>query len=422
MTKEVLYATGELWGGFFCLVIAVSSAVLWKHDSRSIRAHFLMILCLCAMLLADSVAWYFRGKDGALIILVASNFFSFLFNQLLIDSFLLYVYTEAALKKDILFYAALACNALCLVLITATLGAPLLYYFDSSNLYHRAPGFVVLNVLTLFQLALIFCAVVKNRARFEKTGFVCLLAVIVLPVVAVFIQNFIYGYSLANLATTVAVIIFFLNSLHSHANLVQAQKTTLLDLQTKIALSQIKPHFLYNALNSIYALCSLDVAKGRKAITDLSDYLRENIDSIESAAPVPFRRELSHIKTYLDIEALRFSQHLRIVYDIQADLFLVPSLTIQPLVENAVKHGICKKEGGGTITIASQETKDAFVVRITDDGAGFETSTLCQTQENSARIGLRNVKERLAILCNGTLAIQSTPGKGTSVTVCIPKP
>ena len=138
--------------------------------------------------------------------------------------------------------------------------------------------------------------------------------------------------------------------------------------------------------------------------------------SLESPEPVPFREEVEAISCYLRIEQIRFRQRLRVVWDLEEDNFSVPPLTIQPLVENAVRHGVCQKPEGGTVTIASRRTEEAILVEITDDGVGFDVSAV----EESGGIGIRNLRLRLREQLGAVLDIQSTPGKGTVQTVRIP--
>lgn len=120
-----------------------------------------------------------------------------------------------------------------------------------------------------------------------------------------------------------------------------------------LMLSQIQPHFLYNTLNTITALCRVNPKLAEETTVKFSKFLRENMYSIENFDTHPFERELEHIKIYLDIEKIRFGDRLKIVYDIETVDFRLPVLTLQPIVENAVKHGICKNVEGGTITITT---------------------------------------------------------------------
>ncbi len=197
------------------------------------------------------------------------------------------------------------------------------------------------------------------------------------------------------------------------------KEAELSNLRTKIVLSQIQPHFLYNTLSSISRLCTKDPQKAQEVTTEFATYLRGNLGAVNSEHPVPFNDELKHIKTYLNIEKIRFGDFLNVEFDIKCTDFFVPALSLQPLVENAVKHGVCKNEDGGTVRISTSETDDNQIILIEDDGVGFDISKI---DFNSGKhVGIKNVIERLSVSCNGKVNIDSTPGKGTSVCVYIPK-
>ena len=169
------------------------------------------------------------------------------------------------------------------------------------------------------------------------------------------------------------------------------------DERVMLMMSQMRPHFLYNVLNSIYYLCEKDPETAQKAVGDFAEYLRTNLDSVEKDRVVDFSEELSHIKRYLSLEKMRFEEELQVEYDIRAVDFRIPVLTLQPIVENAVKHGITKKEGGGTVRISSAEKR------------------------NSSHIGIQSVEERLRTISHAKLLIQSREGIGTIVTITVPK-
>lgn len=197
------------------------------------------------------------------------------------------------------------------------------------------------------------------------------------------------------------------------------QEVQLVNNRISIMLSQIQPHFLFNTLNTIYYLCEKDKVLAQKAISDFSDYLRGNIDALKNSSIIPFANELRHIEIYLSLEKMRFDD-LNIVYDIRAKNFKIPSLSLQPIVENAVKHGISKKDSAGTVIISSQELENCFEVSVIDDGVGFDTS---QPYDNDGRahIGIKNVRQRLEMICGASLEIMSNPGKGTKAVIKIPK-
>ena len=199
----------------------------------------------------------------------------------------------------------------------------------------------------------------------------------------------------------------------------QAMELKLQESHISIMLSQIQPHFLYNALNSIYHLCETNPMLAKSMVNSFSEYLRNNLSSLEETGLVPFETELSHIRTYLDIEKVRFEDTLEIEFDIQCVDFALPVLTVQPIVENAVKHGTSKKRGGGKVSLSTLEDKDNYIIKVSDTGCGFDP--LIPKNDGKRHIGIENVRQRLSNMCRGSLTIESEVGVGTVATIRIPK-
>jgi signal transduction histidine kinase len=194
----------------------------------------------------------------------------------------------------------------------------------------------------------------------------------------------------------------------------------LYEAKVSVMVSQIQPHFMYNALTSIAMMCMIDPKKAHEATITFSKYLRGNMDSLKQSAPVPFTQELEHLKKYLYIEKLRFADKLNIEYEIGPTDFVLPLLSVQPLVENAVKHGVGMKKKGGTVKISTRETETAFEVIISDDGVGFDTAAP-QKDDGRSHVGMDNTRTRLKELCSGEVKIESTVGEGTTATIILPK-
>ena len=206
-----------------------------------------------------------------------------------------------------------------------------------------------------------------------------------------------------------------------HQASLRAQKleAELEDSRISVMLSQIQPHFLYNALTSIYQLCEVDPPTAQKAVGYFSKYLRRNMASLSERKPIPFEEELRHVESYLNLEKLRYGDKLQVIYDVVSTDFAIPALTVQPLVENAVKHGIGKKKSGGVITIMTRETPEAHVITVTDTGVGFDPEK--PKQDGQHHLGLKSVRDRLTTMSGGRLEVASVPGQGTTVTISIPK-
>lgn len=197
------------------------------------------------------------------------------------------------------------------------------------------------------------------------------------------------------------------------------QEEVLLQQRISIMLSQIRPHFLYNVLTSIRALCRIDPKKAEGALVDFTRYLRANLSSLENERLIPFSQELEHTQHYIRLEQMRYGDDLRVVFQTPVTQFFLPSLTLEPIVENAVRHGVMQRESGGTITIRTTEDSLCYRILVTDDGVGFDTS--CLLQSDPIHVGINNVQKRLAAMCGGSLAVQSQPGHGTTAVISIPK-
>ena len=199
----------------------------------------------------------------------------------------------------------------------------------------------------------------------------------------------------------------------------QALKLELQESRISIMLSQMQPHFIFNTLNTIYHLCEIDPENARHTINAFSHYLRNNIDNLDRREMIHFDKEISFVQAYLDIEKVRFDDELQITFDLPITNFKIPVLTIQPIVENAVKHGTSKKEGISTLCISTRETDACYEIEIRDTGVGFDPNHEPNTEHK--HIGISNVRQRLKHLCNGTLIIESKEGEGTTATIQIPK-
>ena len=182
-------------------------------------------------------------------------------------------------------------------------------------------------------------------------------------------------------------------------------------------MSQIRPHFIYNTLGSIEQLCSIDPPKAGELVHNFAKYLRGNFGELDNPKPILMSQEMEHVHHYVSIENVRFPD-MTFSFEMNSDDFLIPALTIQPIVENAIKHGLMKLPKGGKISVVSYETDSHYCVSVEDDGVGFDTGELLEDRKH---VGIRNIRGRLNAMVNGTLEIHSTEGAGTTVLIKIPK-
>ena len=182
-------------------------------------------------------------------------------------------------------------------------------------------------------------------------------------------------------------------------------------------MSQIRPHFIYNTLGSIEQLCLLDPPKAGALVHNFAKYLRGNFGELDNPKPILMSQEMEHVRHYISIENVRFPD-MTFMFEMNSEDFHIPALTIQPVVENAIKHGLMKLQKGGTIRVVSYETDTDYCISVVDDGVGFDTNALIDERKH---VGLRNIRERLKVMVSGTLEIESKIGVGTKVLITIPK-
>ena len=291
------------------------------------------------------------------------------------------------------------------------------------KLYDVLPVWAVCQVFISLTILVFSCRnlkYLKEQMKIVQSVFAIALFCLILDIAATWIgwwqgafcSSFIF---LAMFLTALFVVLrvfpkSILANLHEKEMEAELEKT-----KTAVMLSQIQPHFLYNSLGAIRELCRQDPEDARSALSTFITYLRGNMDSIQREHAIHFSKELKHISAYLELEKLRFGEDLNVVYDIQETDFSIPSLTIQPLVENAVKHGVCGREDGGTVRLHTHREGNTVIIKIQDDGVGFDVDNLAKLRH----VGLENVKNRLKYIVNGTLDIESKINVGTVVTITI---
>ena len=269
-----------------------------------------------------------------------------------------------------------------------------------------------------FVFADMFILIITSVKSVGIKDSIILLNFIIFPSIAVILRHFRPDISFMPISISFLIMLVYSYIQVRQAQLIKEQEVQLSKDKFAIMISQIRPHFIFNSLNSIYVLCGRDPEVARKAINDFSSYLRTNIEILENDDLIPAAKELEHLEHYLNLEKLRFGDDLNIEYDIGDINFKIPPLTLQPIVENAVKHGILKRKGGGTVRISIQAKDNMHEICVDDDGVGFDINSF--PADGIQHIGMKNVRERLYLMCHGNLDIQSIPGKGTWIKIQIP--
>ena len=421
----------ELWGCVICGVVLLCLLMDgFPRDARD-QQYLRILLYNIGALLFDALALLLRGHAGALYWwgVRIFNFLAFSCNYALLAGVVHYLTDHLSSKTKVsrtpLYIAWGVCLA-AFALVVLTQFFPIIYVIDSENFYHRADWFWLSHAAGLAVLLICAYLLVRYRAVLKPQEKVGLWSYVVLPILAITVQMFVYGLVISNLTNTVSIVVIFLflqaqqgRQNAEQAKVIAEQENQLMQSRVAIMLSQIQPHFLYNSLNAIGYLCEKDPPAAKAAVDDFAAYLRGNLDSLKRTTPVPFEKELNHVRIYLSLEKMRFDEELNVAWDISSTDFLIPALTVQPLVENAVKYGVGKKAGGGTVTISSAEYPDRFEVIVSDDGVGYDPA-LTQA-DGRTHIGIDNVRARLESMVGGTLEIRSERDRGTAAVITVPK-
>lgn len=393
------------------------------NRTRTFMKHFIILLISnLFMQLGEAGIWFFGGVPENVTVLKVLALMSFVFSYVLIASYaycLLYFVRE---KKTVSLLpghiiAGVCCFFIILSIVSFFNG--IFFSYDACGNFVYGPLYGLVRVFDLIGIIWEILLVLRYKKILTLRVTLFLITFTVLPLAAMSLQ-FLWDPTPEYLATTLSLVVIYIlfhreianRLIENEKQLAKAEKQ-LYESRISVMLSQIQPHFLYNSLNAIRGLCRKDPEQAREAIGSFAEYLRGNMDSLNKREPIPFIRELSHIENYLKLEKFRFGDELKVNYDIKEKNFFIPALSVQPLVENAVKHGICEKENGGTLTLKTYRDGEYIVIEVSDDGIGFDAEKLISEDKERSHIGIQNTRERLKQMIGASLTIESLPGKGT---------
>ncbi len=407
-------------------LIVVSAVSLDRRGTLHNDLQILLFILATLVLLFDTFTGYFEGhSETASLNCVSYHIMNLLF-IFVAWLYVRYLCLTVGFSENVERMIYRVTNVIFLIgfiFLAVNIPTALFFDVDSSGSIFAGPYAVVLAALPILMstLALACVLIYDNNKRY-------LIVASIMMAVTVFL--FVLEWVLADLSPiyltpVLVLLISFSNNYIYRSEIISDTETQLLkknmeleDLKFHSMVSQVQPHFLYNALTSIMNIRG-NPPQTKEAIADFATYLRNNLSTINTPHPIPFSKELDHIETYLNIEKLRFKDKLQVDWHINDKRFAIPALTVQTMVENAVKHGVTKKENGGKIIIVSEAVEDGHMVKIIDNGIGFDVNTV--PNDGKMHVGIRSARERLKNMSNGTLTVKSTPGMGTTVMIFIPE-
>lgn len=417
----------ELWGVAFC-VIGIICVLLLPRTAWRYRTVFLVaFVTVLVSAGGDAVAGIFRGQEGIVAWLAThvGNFLTFAGGFVVLAVLTSYLNSRVEESGGVAFprWVRAVHIATAVMSVCALLGV--FYTIDADNIYHRSDWYWLGSVYSVGVGLVNILLVSRSRKSLGRTSYACLMFYLLAPIAAMIVQLFVYGFNFVIAAIVLGlVLLFFEMQVHSsyvlakNAEELERAKTEAAENRLALLVSQIQPHFLFNSLDTIYGLCDENVGKAKQALALFSRYLRTNLASIRRRTPVPISAEMEHVKTYLELERMSDEGRVGYEFDVQDTSFSVPALSVETLVENAVKHGIGAKEGGGTVIIRTRDHPEEHTVAVIDDGVGFDST---EVPQDSQHVGLANTRMRLAAMCNGVLEVHSTRDEGTTVVMHIPK-
>ena len=401
-----------LLGLFFTLTVSYLEA--WTR--RFFVALFSVAAAYVFSDLLSQVSLLFLGPGCSLVSRIAVFCESF-FSSLLMPMMTLYLLrcSGERRKRTPLLASMVTLWLAYTALLVFTQFTTEIYTISADNVYQRGPMYFVLLVPPVAMMGLNCISLLFRRKRLTKKQRVAFAAYLLIPLCCMLIQMLSYGFLMIVIGTSVSVMILFTFILLDQVDHSIRQQQENAAQQASITVLQMRPHFIYNTLMSIYYLCRQDTEKAQQVILDFSSYLRQNFTAIAKADTIPFAEEVEHTRAYLAVEQARFQDRLLVEFDTSFTAFRIPPLTLQPIVENAVKHGMDPELEPLAISICSRQRDGYTEVIVDDSGPGFKP-----TDDDEPHIALANIRERLKMMVNGDLTISSRDCGGTVVTIRIP--
>ena len=398
---------------FILIFVVIADPYIMKKQKRIMMIITILVICLIFdNLLSD----YLSTSRSTTYLRTIESIFGYSIRPVII---VLFFYIVNPQKKYHLFWLLVDLN---IIIHMTALFSPIAFSISKDNHFIRGPlGFT--SHITCVILILYLMSISLFEWRFTR-GIMMVIPIIntFLIIIAIIMDSFVVTEDNRLTFLTIAVVsctLFYyvwlhLKFAHEYEEKLRNQQ------RTKLMLSQINPHFMINSLGAIKELC--DSKEARVAVDQFARYLQGNMETMMRQDIISFKSELEHTKAYLALEQIRFEDELQIKYDITCSDFGISTLSLQPIVENAVRHGVRGSEKDvGTVIISTREFDDRYEIKVSDDGVGFDPDNIKPKNDGREHIGIQNVRDRLKAVCNAEMIIESTPGEGTDVSIIIPK-
>jgi hypothetical protein len=420
LTKWYLFSNSFLIGAaltlvLMCLGVALVVPVKDRWHKRYFITFFGYLTLYCCCCVVEAVLCLYSNTA---VVLEITWFIESVLASLLMPMLTIYLLhcCGESWRHSRLFYATAALWCIFLILLILNLFNHR-FYFVASN---KQPGYGPWYPLMMSSLVLIMVlnliSLVRRRTRLPKQAFFSCLAGILPMTITMCIHMFVPVFQLFGIGIAICALSMFGIILSYQVEQYMLHQREIANQRASIMVLQMRPHFIYNTMMSIYYLCDLDSKKAQQVTLDFTSYLRKNFTAIASQETIPFSEELEHTRAYLAVEQAQFEENLFVDFDTPHTRFFLPPLTLQPIVENAVKHGMDPDSDPLRISIRTLESDSGSVIIVENNGLNFSPE-----ENNEPHIALANIRERLETMCRGKMSILPRAGGGTSVRIWIPE-
>ena len=403
------------------MILLALIAIMMVNKNNKIPATNLFrmaVIMLIAITIIDSASERPDLVDKWSI--VALKTFSYILRPFLIMTEVFIISPE----KKFRYFCAIPAIANAAVFFPAIFGSRIAFWIDDSLHWRGGPLHYIIYIsqITYVVLLLVFSGVYFKRKNVKRS--VIVLLIVVQAVLAAMIEytNVLTGYANAITALCMLEYFIYLSMIYQQEmrDMIAQKELDIAKSNLLVLRNQIQPHFIYNTLSIIRSLARRDGKMAVQCIDTFSKYLKSHIGAIQKSDLVMFDSELENVNVYLSLVQIDYTNKVEIVYDLEVTDFLIPPLSLEPIVENAVDHGISR--GGGKLTITTRENKEegTVTVIIADNGTARNDKDIEEYKPIHNGIGLENTRKRLALQCSGTLDLNITDS-GAAVTITMPK-
>ena len=420
MTSEMLLQAYFFVGGaLFLLVLLglVASARFPGVDTRSKRFFISSFSILVLSIVAYVIDLFiYTNPDLAWAGKIVSFIETFLPPALMpfLTAYVLLCCGESP-KKSVIFYVELGLCAALLILLVAAQFTDAVYYFTQNNEFVRGRWYFVLILPIVALIVVNLVGIILRRKQLGKKYYIAFL-IYLLPLLAAMVaQAFVSVFLLIVIAVSISALSMFGIIMADQVEQHLRQQREIADQRASITVLQMRPHFIYNTMTSIYYLCEQDAEKAQQVTLDFTTYLRKNFNAITGKDPIPFAEELEHTRAYLAVVQAQYEDDLIVELNTPHTLFCLPPLTLQPIVENAVKYGLDPDSAEPLhVSVKTEKTDGGSTVIVEDNGPGISGD-----DNGEPHVALLNIRDRLAAI-GATITVAPREEGGTVVTIRIP--